>query len=661
MNSDNRIIVIKLSDRYAQFGWMTNLSVDIQGSVPLYLGFGQNEIFLLNEKAFTEIENSIPLMKSENQLNDLLNERIIYPRPCSHEKLTSLTARSLWCVVMIQLISISLSKLENMKYNPIGFVVSYPDNIDASLKQMIINAVHHCDNILNQNMDELRKDKQTIIEEEFKDFYVYNQFVETMKKYKNKQLRGMKQFEFKVVPNSRGISERIVYEEFRGMITKTISTNSDVYKTQLVGVVDYGFNSTEFYLILVRDKTAVVVGKRKIDIGMNIVYQRLLKIIEGRENDDSFIVKPFEQWERSYKQNWKENKSAFVGFSVANLSETYFITSSSDKKRIERERISKMIHNENAEICKMIHETIEETSHQLKNLKEFELDGHILKLENVPFTKCLFNSEVKNIFLMEMLRNNGIDCDDTNDVDNFILKGCVYYSRSLFSRMTNSDDQTLIADEITVCELIQPNRFVIEYEKEIISTFPEKPMLSNEMMFIGNEFEKVVEYKVYDTFNSNDPNERFYIGKFELQNKGNVYLQLNKYLSNLVPRIEYGDIRQQYDELNYDLIFVEEEVETDEENIIQFIDNGVIKEEIESFGIYPMKTLQIIKNINDEYQRSLGLKRQWENKRKAIDKSKKLDIKTLQEDFKQIVYVTEKNNDEFEERINQYFEKFEKK
>ena len=31
---------------------------------------------------------------------------------------------------------------------------------------------------------------------------------------------------------------------------------------------------------------------------------------------------------------------------------------------------------------------------------------------------------------MNMLREKGIPCDDTNDADTFILKGCIYYTSS---------------------------------------------------------------------------------------------------------------------------------------------------------------------------------------------------------------------------------------
>ena len=310
MTANQKIITIKLSDRYAQIGWMVNLSTEVKATVPLYVGIGSTEVFFLDAKAFGEFDNPLILMQSEEKITEYLKTRKIYPKPVTQELMTFIDAQTLWATVMVQLVNIALRKIKGENYEPIGFVICFPDMIDASLRQLIINSVDNCKNYFNKDQ--------------------------------NKPLL------FKAVPNSFGCCARILFDEYRGMVTKVVDSVPEIYQPKLIGIIDYGFHSTELYIILTRDKSAVVVGKGKIDIGMNEVYQLIVKRIDFLDPNQE--MKPFELWDRQQKNMLKEMKNAFVGFCEGNVTSNYFQNSKDDKIRVERHELEEILFDINTQI-----------------------------------------------------------------------------------------------------------------------------------------------------------------------------------------------------------------------------------------------------------------------------------------------------------------------
>ena len=61
----------------------------------------------------------------------------------------------------------------------------------------------------------------------------------------------------KTITNSFSSSAILLFDEIRGIHSQF----EDIEKMNLFGVIDYGFYWTEISLILVRDKTTIVVGK----------------------------------------------------------------------------------------------------------------------------------------------------------------------------------------------------------------------------------------------------------------------------------------------------------------------------------------------------------------------------------------------------------------
>lgn len=627
--SEEVIVVIKLSDRYAQIGWMEAKSPDLKKTLPLYIQFKNDSgIYFLEENAFTDTKGlSFPLMYDtggycENELYGYLYDmKDSDDKPDGHHLFSFLTSDTLWCAAMIHIVDHSFKLLGNNRHTSTNFLIMYPDNISPTSRGEIFNAVYYCRDLLNRKIINFEEE-----EEKFKDFELYKRF---------KGYAKNNNFKFKIVPNSRGACETIINVDFINSTRKIIETNPDIYKTRLIGIFDYGLNFSEFYLILVRDKTAIVVNKKRVNTGLNRVYQRLLKIIEDREEDENFVVPPFERLKLCYRTQWKANIENFVSLNTENCLGIYFVNSSSNPNYIEFEKIKDTIKVETEQMYGAICESIKTAKRNLKELKQIKLDGHALELDEALPVKCLINAEEKDPFLVNTLKeDNNIPYCELNGTQTTIFKGCCSYSCSLFSRMTDhKENRTPIFDDYTVCELIQPQQLCLRPSdggEDIY--FPAKATPSTEMLSIGNQqLRKYITYEVYEIrrfeYPSEDMDTSFYIGEFTLlRNEGFVHLQLNKYFGNLVPRVEDGYIREQDEDLNSDIVFIEEYDYDKGQRITQYSKECVLTERTKSFGIYPLKILQRFEKANKEVEKVTSAKTDFQKRKGNLDtKRKKLD------------------------------------
>lgn len=641
--TDEVIVVIKFSDRIVQIGWMKEKSSNLKATLPLYIEFSDDSgISFLEENAFKEAKGlSFPLMfDAGRMLSDYLWDirSDDYKQPAGHQLFSFLTPDLVWCAAMIHIIDRCFQLLQSHECTSTNFLITYPDNISSESRDEIFNAVYYCRDLLNREIVNFKEEK-----EKFKDFELYKRFKGYAKNNK---------FKFKIVPNSRGACETITYLDFRGFQRKIISAVSEMYKTQLVGIFDYGFNFSEFYLILVRDKTAIVVGKKRVNTGLSKVYQRLLKIIEGREDDKNLVFPPFEKLDTFYKGKYNDNITSFRNLNTSGVHSQNFKSSLEKDIPIEKEEIKDTIKEETNLMYNAIRETIRATK---RDFKEIKLDGHTLKLDESLPIKCLINCEEKDVFLIDMLKenNNNITFRELNSIQTTIFDGCSCYSRSLFSRMTDhKENRTPIFDDYTVCELIQPHQLYLRpLDGGIDIYFPEEAIPSTEMLSIGNtQLRKYITYEVHEKRRLEYPDERmdqdFYIGEFTLsRNDGFVYLQLNKYFGNLVPRVEDGCIGEQDEDLNSDIVFIEKYIDDGKERITQYSKECVLTEKPKSFGIYPLKVLQRFEEAKKEVANVTAQKTIFQTRKSALDKKRDILNDNQKEKFPTMSDMNDKTKD----------------
>ena len=137
-----RIISIRFSDYYFQSGFIIGNQHQITiKEEPIYVKYlAKNVLYFQN--AFKSIK-SICLMQSKQQLQNKLNEegkKLTYQLP---------TAEQLWCDIMKRIIDFSIEKTEKNNTNSIkvgGIIVSLPNYLEQSLREMIMISIQYCKN-----------------------------------------------------------------------------------------------------------------------------------------------------------------------------------------------------------------------------------------------------------------------------------------------------------------------------------------------------------------------------------------------------------------------------------------------------------------------------------------------------------------------------------
>ena len=139
MEFPKRVIAIRFTDKYFQAGYFDQTSaMEIEKGKDLYISFSERKIDYFDE-AFIN-ENSICMMQSEEKLNQQLDKlkmdaiyiRITYTIP---------NAQELWCVFLKKIFDETIKKCQKYKIQVCGIVLSLPDEIDFTLKNMIMNAI----------------------------------------------------------------------------------------------------------------------------------------------------------------------------------------------------------------------------------------------------------------------------------------------------------------------------------------------------------------------------------------------------------------------------------------------------------------------------------------------------------------------------------------
>ena len=459
---------------------------------------------------------------NENDKINLLSIKINYKLP---------NAQELWCIIMNTIVEMTKEKAEKSRVNPKGIIISIPDMLEPSLKRMIINAIEYTE--------------------------------------KNNEMM------IKTITNSFSSSAILLFDEIRGIHSQF----EDIEKMNLFGVIDYGFYWTEISLILVRDKTTIVVGKGRTNIGFRNVLKILIEMMNEtkKKNDEDFeetkyfttIISNendqelFDDWTKMTKISCTSLSSGFVNYCNENVTKNDFITESGDTVTLERGKVAKKLKEINEHICEMIENTINETVDKLREIGRFDVNGRDFVTKNIELTYCLINSETKNQFLIDMLQQNkGIKVRDTNHGDTLIGKGASYYTNIVYHLFENihSPQQSMIP-EIVICEMIYENKFVIkDLEGYTIVKFPPNPMVSTRMIDIGKELKKDNQYKLYEKIKYEGKDDKYRIGKCKILYDGYHLIKFNNYIPTIEPAYidpQSNKLLDMKEEFKNDMIWLE--------------------------------------------------------------------------------------------------------
>ena len=656
------VCAIRFSDHHIQWiSYSLEHNNEVKGEIPLSMSLEYNKIYFFSE-AEQKGEETICLMQSENELNECLNNyrNCTYPR----YSYTIPDAQELWCIIMEMIIKSITDKMGESSFYPSGFVLSLPDGLDQSLKQLISKAA--------QYMEE--KDMKT-----------------NPRRYK-------------IIPNSIACASSYI----KGIALDIGRTVETINEEECICIVDYGYYSTECYVILGCKQEAIVLNKGKINIGLTHVFEKMRSFLwhEG--------IIPYKKWTRYARDCFVEMRNTFTSFCTRNVENLNFKTRDKEDVNVSKEDMEKLLKNDTDEIFNMIDSTIKKAKEIVKEMKtiqvgwrEFSINPEEIKIEDI-----FINFDTKNAFLIEKVNSDeNYKMKELNNISSIVVNGLKFISLMITHEMDmnekkeeNENFNQTIYEEVTIVEVIQPNRFTVKYEKDkkekgIQYSFPKNYITSEHFLSLEKlqasetiekelkEYSKTengIEKKSYTetrkqewTLYENIEEKEYSIGTFYIPHESNYFISLHQHLGTIIPfSLSYVSEESEKQSIislredQFDFVIKsneqsKEEMKQTNETESHFVQFNSMPIQIYKQLLRPTLSMRIehllnqIKNFKDNENEMMKIKSAMQKKATLLSKK---GIKRPIINQRQIMIERKTGYDakKYEEEINEYCELMEK-
>ena len=508
-----KVIIIRLTDHYFQCGFQKGNAVKfLIEEEPLYIKYFKHDVIYF-KKAFSE-NSSICLMKPKEFIQKKLNEmkeqqKLAYDLP---------TAETLWCHMMKKIIDTSIDKMKKSSefenINVCGVILSLPDYLDHTLREMIMMAIEYCQKVFNGTL--------------------------------------------KIESVSTSIASALFYPNLV-VLDSQKNLYDKIENIHTVCYIQHGLYETQWSIVLSKNKNAIVLKTGRIEKGIFEVYKVIMNKIIPKSIDQH---NEFDEWP-------KDERSLLVSNTITNVKsfceesgiEIGFENPDSNDIIIERENVLKIVEPKMNEIIDEIKKSIESVNEYFQTVKSIEIGSERIDLtimEKRPkVDEYIVDSNVGNYFLNQCLLkkfSNTVKYLYWNRKNTIIIEGCTCYSHIIIDKLLGKQQVNEIFKVFknsVVVGLIEKNRFGIYTERnnksECVITFPKESTTSEKSIEIG--YLEKGKYTIKDELNE------YQIGSFEIEYKGNYSMELFNYLSPLIPftkRIDkHGNIL-----INKDSVFI---------------------------------------------------------------------------------------------------------
>ena len=517
-NKNINTIAIRFTDQIYQCGFFDNVSPkkDLIEPTPLYISFTQTNIEY-DEKAFKSI-HGFSMMKSREYIRNKLNsnqKEVTYQLPTEDE---------LWCIFMKRIIDCCITKTKSFSYEVGGIVLSLPNHLEKSLREMIMNAVEFCERTLASE-------------------------------YK-KQIR--------IITVSNALSSSVVYSQ---EINKNMSVTETTFHKPIIScLVEMEFEQTNWTIVYCEGQKSIILKTGYIERGMFYIFKELKRRLVNEmlyPNQNNRENLEYEEWDSRDKNKYEDWAKTMMNYYQVN--KTAFKDENDDDNVIDKDDFAASVMNETKEIVEKLMNSIHEVNEWLMKHDSITINGMKIDLTKIPknerrVTDYLYDTEWKNVFFSDYIQTHygdEIRYRESNGTKDIVLSGAIYLSRMFSDRLIGEQHyqkpSTKIHQESIAIELIQPHRFTIneiqrnEFGKEIpmkLRTFPQHEINSNELISLGNlkgEKYKPIKYQLYDN------QKEIIIGNVFVDKTGEYHFQCDNLFIHYVPGTQEIKKQRNYD------------------------------------------------------------------------------------------------------------------
>ena len=389
--TEKQTIFIRFTDDYCQYTHKQKESMTLERypELPLYCACERNTIKQFQDAKVSE--DSIPLMIPKEKLEAFLEEsrkRVLYKVP---------TAQQLWCEMMKRICDKAINQAHIHEVDANEIVISLPEYLDGSLREMILTAAECSGKMLG--------------------------------------------IEMKVTSNSMMAAHFFPLYSYLATASNTPNKFPGV---QINCFIESFFNETQWSIVLSKDTNAVVLKTGKVDIGNYSFFRECFKklLVEQKE------IGEFHSLTRQEKHCLIEMiKHPWIYLvNIPDCTKTHFDNIEGDKVFITREEYTKEVEVYTKEIVEKIMETVNEVNGYLATVDKIQLGNEIIELDedHRKVKEFVVDSLNKNGLLFENLKEqSGMEFIYTNGFDQNVI------------RVGSAVKQTVIY------KMIEPNKFEV--------------------------------------------------------------------------------------------------------------------------------------------------------------------------------------------------------
>ena len=479
---EKKYIAIRFSDSYFQSAYTTEKATQILiEKQHLFVKYLKLNVKHFNN-AFTDA-NSICLMQPKESLQNCLNEmqkELKYKLP---------NAQELWCDIMMRITNMSIEKAEEKQIEVGGIVISVPDHLDVSLREMIMTSIEYCEKMYQQEKDEM--------------------------------------FKIKVISNAFSAALYSIEVTFHESST---NRKTCLHEISVICMIEHNLNETQWSVVLSRNKNGIILKTGYIQLGAYEIYKELMKKLCPDSEDEEYQLYKLQQLERNCLIENIKKTNSFCS-KPGSLS---FKNIDSDNVQISKDEFMGKVKGKMQMIVDEIKKTIDEVNEYLETVDFIEIGSERIdfkEIQNRPkvFEYCIDEGE-KNYFLRKCLQDEFEDEMkelSINQTSIIVLEGS-----SNFAQIIEKENVGKCKIDSVIVELIEEDRFSLSLNRndrriEMLKFPKEKKSMENSIE-IGN-LEEGNEYFIFDN------KTEYPIGKFTPLKNGQYDLELNDYLSSWIP------------------------------------------------------------------------------------------------------------------------------
>ena len=371
-------LVIKLTDNLFQTGLVIpgKRTMDTIKAFPLYVAYEANHTSFFSDAE--KKEHSICLMQPKDVLQQKLDQMK------EHVKYTIPSAQQLWCEMMKRMFD---------REKADGVLVSLPDHLDESLREMILTAVDCIGKMFKKQNDK---------------------------------------FEVNITHNSILAARFMPHFAYLAKVSETANKQPGIH---ILLIIQHGFNETQWDVVVSKDEHAVVLKTGKVDIGMYSIYQEMMKMISksGKEFGAYETLTNVEK--TNIDEEIKRALTFFTRVEMANIKNV-----EGELVRIKRGDVKEKVSQHMEKIIDEIMKTIAEVNEYLDEVETIQLGEEVIDLSETDkmVEEYIIDTETRNIFLQECMRDRvkgRLQFIETNNVSSIVVQGGAFVGKTFVYRM----------------------------------------------------------------------------------------------------------------------------------------------------------------------------------------------------------------------------------